>query len=82
MEDGYHLVEELAKVSRIKDMPRGYSCICMICTLIIQGFMQLESNLLVDFDLMMTILLLGPFFLTMAQFLAPFIFRFLYTPLF
>ena len=38
------------------------------------------SDLLVDFDLMMTIPLLGPFFLTMTQLSMPWILRFLYTP--
>ena len=39
-------------------------------TAIVQGFAQLGSDLLVDFDLMMTIPLLGPFFLTMTQAIA------------
>ena len=38
------------------------------------------SDLLVDFDLMMTIPLLGPFFLTMTQLSMPWVLRFLYTP--
>ena len=37
-------------------------------------------TLLVDFDLMMTIPLLGPFFLTATQLSMPWILRFLYTP--
>ena len=45
-----------------------------------QGFAQLGSDLLVDFDLMMTIPILGPFFLTMTQLSMPWILRFLYTP--
>ena len=45
-----------------------------------QGFAQLGSDLLVDFDLMMTIPFLGPFFLTMTQLSMPWILRFLYTP--
>jgi zeaxanthin epoxidase len=49
-------------------------------TSIIQGFAQLGSDLLVDFDLMMTIPLLGPFFLTMTQLSMPWILRYLYTP--
>ena len=56
-------MEELAKVSHTKDMLGAlgrYSHIHVICTLIIQGFVQLGSNLLVDFYLMMTITLLGP----------------------
>ena len=43
------------------------------------GFAQLGSDLLVDFDLMMTIPFLGPFFLTMAQLSMPWVLRFLYT---
>jgi hypothetical protein len=39
----------------------------------------LGSDLLVDFDLMMTIPLLGPFFLTMTQLSMPWVLRFLYT---
>jgi len=46
---------------------------------IFQGFAQLGSDLLVDFDLMMTIPLLGPFFLTATQLSMPWILRFLYT---
>ena len=44
------------------------------------GFAQLGSDLLVDFDLMMTIPIIGPFFLTMTQLSMPWILRFLYTP--
>ena len=36
--------------------------------------------MLVDFDLMMTIPLIGPFFLTATQLSMPWILRFLYTP--
>jgi zeaxanthin epoxidase len=81
-EDGYRLVEELAKVRHTRDVPwslGGYSRVRVIRTAIIQGFAQLGSDLLVDFDLMMTIPLLGPFFLTMTQFSMPFILKFLYT---
>lgn len=84
-EDGYRLVEELAKVRHTRDVPwalGGYSRVRVIRTAIIQGFAQLGSDLLVDFDLMMTIPLLGPFFLTMTQLSMPFILRFLYTPSF
>ena len=81
-EDGYRLVEELSKVKHTRDVPgalSGYSRVRVIRTAIIQGFAQLGSDLLVDFDLMMTIPLLGPFFLTMTQLSMPFILRFLYT---
>jgi len=84
-EDGYRLIEELSKVQHTKDVPGalgGYSRIRVIRTAIIQGFAQLGSDLLVDFDLMMTIPLLGPFFLTMTQLSMPFILRYLYTPSF
>lgn len=84
-EDGYRLVEELAKVRHTRDVPWAlgrYSRIRVIRTAIIQGFAQLGSDLLVDFDLMMTIPILGPFFLTMTQLSMPFILRFLYTPSF
>ncbi|KAL3778489.1 hypothetical protein HJC23_000502 [Cyclotella cryptica] len=84
-EDGYRLVEELAKVQHTRNVPGalgGYSRVRVIRTAIIQGFAQLGSDLLVDFDLMMTIPLLGPFFLTMTQLSMPFILRFLYTPSF
>ena len=57
-----------------------YSRVRVIRTAIIQGFAQLGSDLLVDFDLMMTIPILGPFFLTMTQLSMPWILRFLYTP--
>ena len=52
----------------------------MFRTSIVQGFAQLGSDLLVDFDLMMTIPLIGPFFLTATQLSMPWILRFLYTP--
>ena len=57
-----------------------YSRVRIFRTAIVQGFAQLGSDLLVDFDLMMTIPLLGPFFLTMTQLSMPWILRFLYTP--
>ena len=57
-----------------------YSRVRVIRTAIVQGFAQLGSDLLVDFDLMMTIPFIGPFFLTMTQLSMPWILRFLYTP--
>jgi len=82
-EDGYRLAQELAAVRHTKEVPGAlskYSRIRVIRTAIVQGFAQLGSDLLVDFDLMMTIPLLGPFFLTMTQLSMPWILRFLYTP--
>ena len=81
-EDGYRLGEELATVQHTRDVPAAlgaYSRVRVIRTAIIQGLAQLGSDLLVDFDLMMTIPLLGPFFLTMTQLSMPWILRFLYT---
>jgi len=82
-EDGYRLVEELAAVGHTREVPGAlskYSRVRVIRTAIVQGFAQLGSDLLVDFDLMMTIPLLGPFFLTMTQLSMPWVLRFLYTP--
>jgi zeaxanthin epoxidase len=82
-EDGYRLGEELAAVTHTRQVPGAlakYSRVRVIRTAIVQGFAQLGSDLLVDFDLMMTIPLLGPFFLTMTQLSMPWILRFLYTP--
>ena len=82
-EDGYRLGEELATVTHTQDVPGAmskYSRVRVTRTAIVQGFAQLGSDLLVDFDLMMTIPLLGPFFLTMTQLSMPWILRFLYTP--
>jgi zeaxanthin epoxidase len=82
-EDGYRLGEELASVTHTRDVPGAlgkYSRVRVIRTAIVQGFAQLGSDLLVDFDLMMTIPVLGPFFLTMTQLSMPWILRFLYTP--
>ena len=82
-EDGFRLGEELGEVTHTRDIPGAlgtYSRKRVIRTSIIQGFAQLGSDLLVDFDLMMTIPLLGPFFLTMTQLSMPWILRFLYTP--
>ena len=82
-EDGYRLAQELATVSHTKEVEGAlgrYSRVRVIRTAIVQGFAQLGSDLLVDFDLMMTIPILGPFFLTMTQLSMPWILRFLYTP--
>jgi len=82
-EDGYRLGQELATVTHTRDITAAlgkYSRVRVIRTAIVQGFAQLGSDLLVDFDLMMTIPLLGPFFLTMTQLSMPWILRFLYTP--
>uniref|UniRef100_A0A6U5H2C5 FAD-binding domain-containing protein n=1 Tax=Corethron hystrix TaxID=216773 RepID=A0A6U5H2C5_9STRA len=82
-EDGYRLVEELASVAHTGSVSNAlgkYSRTRVIRTAIVQGFAQLGSDLLVDFDLMMTIPFLGPFFLTMTQLSMPWILRFLYTP--
>ena len=82
-EDSYRLGEELGTVSHTKDIPWAlgkYSRVRVIRTAIVQGFAQLGSDLLVDFDLMMTIPILGPFFLRMTQLSMPWILRFLYTP--
>merc|ERR1712086_417497 len=81
-EDGYRLVEELSTVRHMRDTSAAlssYSRKRIIRTSIIQGFAQLGSDLLVDFDLMMTIPILGPFFLRMTQLSMPWILRFLYT---
>ena len=82
-EDGYRLGEELATVRHTSEVPAAlgkYSRVRVIRTAIVQGFAQLGSDLLVDFDLMMTIPILGPFFLTATQLSMPWILRFLYTP--
>lgn len=82
-EDAYRLVEELSSVTQTRQVPvqlAKYSRRRVIRTAIVQGFAQLGSDLLVDFDLMMTIPLLGPFFLTMTQLSMPWVLRFLYTP--
>ena len=82
-EDGYRLVEELATVKNTKDTEAAlasYSRKRVVRTSIIQGLAQLGSDLLVDFDKMMTIPLVGPFFLTMTQLSMPWVLRFLYTP--
>ena len=82
-EDGYRLAEELATVQHTKQTAGAlgsYSRKRVFRTSIVQGFAQLGSDLLVDFDLMMTIPLIGPFFLTATQLSMPWILRFLYTP--
>lgn len=82
-EDGYRLAEELASVKHTKDIERTlqkYYLKRIPRTTIIQVIAQLGSDLLVDFDKMMTIPLVGPFFLFMTQVSMPVILRFLYTP--
>lgn len=82
-EDAYRLAEELSEVKQTNDVPGAlgsYSRKRVLRTAIVQGFAQLGSDLLVDFDLMMTIPIIGPFFLTMTQLSMPWILRFLYTP--
>lgn len=82
-EDGYRLAEELATVRHTKDIEgalKAYYLKRIPRTTIIQILAQLGSDLLVDFDKMMTIPLVGPFFLTMTQLTMPFVLRFLYTP--
>lgn len=82
-EDGYRLAEELANVKHTKDIEgalQTYFTKRIPRTTLIQIMAQLGSDLLVDFDKMMTIPLVGPFFLTMTQLSMPFILRFLYTP--
>jgi zeaxanthin epoxidase len=82
-EDGYRLVEELAKVKHTSEVPgalAAYSRRRVLRTGVIQGLAQLGSDLLTDFDKMMTIPLVGPFFLALTQLSMPFLLRFLYTP--
>jgi zeaxanthin epoxidase len=82
-EDGYRVAEELATVRNTADVAAAlntYFLKRIPRTTIIQGLAQLGSDLLVDFDKMMTIPLVGPFFLFMTQVSMPFILRFLYTP--
>ena len=82
-EDGYRLAEELATVthtSQIEGALQTYYRKRIPRTTTIQILAQLGSDLLVDFDKMMTIPLVGPFFLFMTQVSMPFILRFLYTP--
>ena len=82
-EDGYRIAEELATVTHTSQVPNAlqtYYSKRIGRTTIIQVLAQLGSDLLVDFDKMMTIPLVGPFFLYMTQVSMPFILRFLYTP--
>jgi len=82
-EDGYRLIEELATVSHTSEIEGAlgvYSRKRVLRTAIIQGIAQLGSDLLVDFDKMMTIPLVGPFFLWFTQVSMPWVLRFLYTP--
>jgi zeaxanthin epoxidase len=82
-EDGYRLAEELSTVQHTKDIEgalKTYYNKRILRTTIIQIMAQLGSDLLIDFDKMMTIPLVGPFFLFMTQVSMPFILRFLYTP--
>ena len=81
-EDGFRLGEELSQVGHTKDIEgalQTYYRKRIPRTTVIQVLAQLGSDLLVDFDKMMTIPLVGPFFLYMTQFSMPFILRFLYT---
>ena len=82
-EDGFRLAEELANVQHTREIEgalNSYFLKRIGRTTIIQILAQLGSDLLVDFDKMMTIPLVGPFFLFMTQVSMPFILRFLYTP--
>jgi len=82
-EDGYRLAEELATIGHTRETGSAlgrYSRVRVLRTSIVQGVAQLGSDLLVDFDLMMTIPIIGPFFLGATQLSMPWILRFLYTP--
>jgi zeaxanthin epoxidase len=82
-EDGFRLVEELSTVTHSEQIDGAlarYSRIRVVRTAIIQGLAQLGSDLLIDFDKMMNIPLLGPFFLFMTQVSMPWVLRYLYTP--
>ena len=82
-EDGYRLAEELSTVRNTKHIEgalKTYYNKRILRTTTIQIMAQLGSDLLIDFDKMMTIPLVGPFFLAMTQVSMPFILRFLYTP--
>jgi zeaxanthin epoxidase len=82
-EDGYRLAEELSTVKHTRDIEgalKTYYDKRILRTTTIQVMAQLGSDLLIDFDKMMTIPLVGPFFLFMTQVSMPFILRFLYTP--
>ena len=77
------MVKELATVKHTREIEgalKTYYDKRIPRTTTIQILAQLGSDLLVDFDKMMTIPLVGPFFLFMTQVSMPFILRFLYTP--
>lgn len=81
-EDGFRLVEELAGVRHSSQVPAAlarYSRVRVVRTAIIQGLAQLGSDLLIDFDKMMNIPIVGPFFLLMTQVSMPWVLRYLYT---
>jgi len=81
-EDAYRFAKELATVRHTSEIPAAlqtYYRKRIPRTTIIQILAQLGADLLVDFDKMMTIPLVGPFFLFMTQFSMPWILRFLYT---
>ena len=82
-EDGYRLAEELATVKNTREVETALKTFYrkrIPRTTIIQILAQLGSDLLVDFDKMIQIPLVGPFFLWGTQVSMPFILRFLYTP--
>eukprot|EP00635_Sarcinochrysidales_sp_CCMP3193_P014226 CAMPEP_0118905148 /NCGR_PEP_ID=MMETSP1166-20130328/9301_1 /TAXON_ID=1104430 /ORGANISM="Chrysoreinhardia sp, Strain CCMP3193" /LENGTH=594 /DNA_ID=CAMNT_0006844417 /DNA_START=17 /DNA_END=1801 /DNA_ORIENTATION=+ len=86
-EDAFRLAEELAECThdpadnaKIADALARYSRRRLLRTATVQGLAQLGSDLLVDFDLMMTIPILGPAFLLATQLSMPWILRFLYLP--
>mmetsp|Transcript_2938 Transcript_2938/g.11187 ORF Transcript_2938/g.11187 Transcript_2938/m.11187 type:complete len:102 (-) Transcript_2938:342-647(-) len=87
IEDAFRLGEDLAE--RVHDASSrddiaaalaAYSRRRVLRTAIVQGVAQLGSDLLVDFDLMMTLPVIGPFFLLATQLTMPYILRFLYVP--
>jgi len=82
-EDGFRMAEELGMVKETGEVEgalKTYFRKRIGRTTLIQIAAQLGSDLLVDFDKMMTIPLLGPFFLGMTQLSMPYILRYLYTP--
>ena len=85
-EDAFRLAEELAGCkpedgrTAIAAALSRYSRRRLLRTATVQGLAQLGSDLLVDFDLMMTIPILGPAFLLATQLSMPWILRFLYLP--
>jgi zeaxanthin epoxidase len=81
-EDGFRLVEELAAVRQTGEVAGAlarYSRVRVLRTAAIQGLAQLGSDLLIDFDKMMSIPIVGPFFLKLTQVSMPWVLRFLYT---